>query len=74
MGGSGDPAETNIIAAYLDSPISHNMIDLNNILVTFIFLWGGAVSGPPPPPPPHKNVTDTCKYLFKSGRLSRHYS
>jgi len=30
MGGSGDPAETNTIAAYLNSPISHLMIELNN--------------------------------------------
>jgi len=66
MGGSGDPADTYIIATSLKSHIKHTTIDLNTYLhIVYICLfffgrgggggsgWGrdGAAGAPSPPPP-----------------------
>ena len=82
MGGSGDPAETNVIAEYLNAPMNCNTIDLSKTTYCHILfgegrgLRGGAAGwvgptwgrwgGVAPAPPPNKNVTHVRKYIFKS--------
>ena len=60
MGGSGDPAETNIIAQYLSS-LRHKMIDVNAYLHRLVAFLGeerglpprGFTAASPPASPSH---------------------